>query len=111
MYQIKFLVKNKEIVRFILYVVSALLIVYFFWNIYFIATSLDESIKPENEFNDPKYTFYDNFNQYQQPKTIDLNKEIGGKILNISFNLINIMFLIGFMLLLYIDERLTKKDG
>ena len=108
MYQIPFLVKNKEKVRFVLYLFSALLIVNFFWSIFNVASSIDDHIVPQDNFYDLKIDFVGDMKMYNVPKTIDYNQELGGKILSISFDLINIMFLIGFMLLLYIDERFEK---
>ena len=39
-----------------------------------------------------------------QNNKIDLNEKLGGIILKIALSLINIVFLVAFMLLLYIDE-------
>lgn len=97
--------KKKEWIRFSLYLVSALLIVYFIYDIGKTATSIDDQLL---ELQEEKQNSL-NLNYQVEYKELNLNNELGGKILRISFNLIQIIFLTMFIVLLLIFEINDKR--
>jgi len=94
--------KNKDRVRFSLYLISASLILFFISQIFATSAQLDEHLfESKNELTLDLNFENENINEYQE---IDLNQELGGVILKIALYLIQIMFLLNFMVILFIYE-------
>lgn len=108
---IPILVRNKEKVRFALYIISALFILYFIYGIFTTASSIDENLllKEKNSISNDLKSLQD-LKEYGSIKPIDLNQELGGLILTISLNIIQIIFLVAFMLILYINEPKNENE-
>lgn len=91
--------KYKEELRTALYLVAAMFIVYFFYDTYQICHNMSNYellIKqPENLSFDTK-------------TSIDYRNTFGGQVWNVAMNIIQIIFLVAFMLLLNFHEILEK---
>lgn len=98
--------KNKDRVRFSLYLLSAILILFYIYSIFITAGEIDKHII--EQANSPKNLLDVNLNSQEE---INLNEELGGYILKIALSLIQIIFLSNFMLLLFIYEINGKRKN
>lgn len=99
--------KNKDRIRFSLYLISACLILFFISGIFNTAEQIDKSILESTENKDKDFII--NNNQQPIKQEINLNNELGGQILKIALNIIQIVFLVFFMVLLLIYEINEKR--
>lgn len=100
----EFLKRNKEKVRTGLYFISSGLILYYIYDINVISNQLSMY-----ELKDTTSLL---LNPYTQNIVIDFTETMGGLLWDISMNIINIIFLVMLMLMIYIDERIERvKNG
>ena len=115
MIQLAILRKYKNYIRFGLYIISALLILYYIVQIFSISANIDKNIishyEEQNLINNIDYNnLLKDFEFSQSKKVIDMNEKLGGQILKIALSIINIIFLVMFMLLLFIYEKFEKDE-
>jgi hypothetical protein len=83
-------------------VVSALFVVFFIKGIFDTVAEIDQ-IDKIKEINQPEFNFgLDNQHNLQQ--VINLNDKLGGKILKISYYILNIVFLVNLIVILLVFE-------
>jgi len=96
--------KHKDKVRRLLYLITVIIIGFFISDSYKLCTELtDKEIK--------SYSSFDNYNYQsinQSMKYINLNLTTGGLIWNLFINTLQIVFLVMFMLILYINELIER---
>ncbi len=97
---------SKANLRYIFYGVAVLFIAYFFWDSYGICqelsiTEIFYKELPQNTQIGIDYFPYDE-------KIINLDISIGGQMWKLFINIIQIIFLVIFMLMLYTNELLEK---
>ena len=98
--------KYKEYFRISLYLVSAILIGYFIYDSYNLSYDLTKRELLNNELTNKEIVVY--LGNYYTREEVDLNITTGGEIWAIFRNIIQINFLIMFMLILYVNELIEK---
>lgn len=99
--------KNKNRVRFSLYLISACFILFFISGIFNTVNEIDKHIL--SDLNNENKDFLSLSNQQHIKQEINLNNELGGYILKIALNIIQIVFLVNLMVLLLIYEINEKR--
>lgn len=97
--------RYKNYVRIGFYLLAALIIGYYISDSYKICTELtDKELLSEITVNKiPELNYL-----HTQSQEIDLNITTGGALWNLFINTLQIMFLVMFMLILYINELIEK---
>ena len=97
--------KYKEYVRLGLYLVAVAFIGYFFFDSYSLCNDFTEKELIENKkvINEIQLDF-----TAEIKKEIDLNQTYGGLVWGIFINLTQIIFLVMFILILYINELIEE---
>ena len=94
---------SKDHLRLVFYGIAVLFIAYFFWDTAQLCADLDKPLVKDdnNEINILNYT-------YKETNITHLSNTQGQLIWSIFINIMQILFLVMFMLMLYIGERLEK---
>lgn len=98
---------SKDALRYIFYSIAVVFIVYFFWDSYNICQELSQNEFYYKQLPQNTQLIDNNYFPYTEKK-LNLEITIGGQLWKIFINIIQIIFLVMFMLMLYIKETIEN---
>lgn len=99
------LYKNKEFYRFLLYMLISVLIVYFFWNSYYICQEITKKEIDLTQISEQSIDIKLGIDNIEyKPVIYDLKHTHGGLIWKLFMNIMQIIFLVMLLILMHIKE-------